>query len=210
MKTKVLTILFIGVLLILTACQSAAVAEDDEPPAPEEPEVSAQIDEPSETEEPEVSAESDEPSAPEEAELGVESKWMASRFTSTFVPVYIVFEPGDKCTLEGHKYSVALYQGAFGYKIYVKDDQYENYMVAISTITEEGKTIEDLKAHTQAAMQPSYTDLWHFTVVGPNSVSLISDLIDPPKGELYFTCMVQGPDEWKIIDTLGPFEVPGP
>jgi hypothetical protein len=140
--------------------------------------------------------------------LGVESEWLATRFTKMVVPVEIVFEPGDKCSFEGNENAVSIIQGGFGYKIYVKDDSYENYMVAISTITEEGYTIEDLKAHTDAATQPAYTDLWHFTVVGPNSVSLISDLIDPPKGELYFTCMVQGPDAWKIIDTLGPFEVP--
>jgi hypothetical protein len=140
--------------------------------------------------------------------LGVESEWLSTRFTKIVVPVEIVFEPGDKCSYEGNESSLSLIQGVFGYKIYVKDDKYENYMVAISTIIEEGYTIEDLKAHTDAATQPPYTDLWHFIVVSPNSVTLINDLIDPPVGELYFTCMVQGPDEWKILDTLGPFEVP--
>jgi hypothetical protein len=140
--------------------------------------------------------------SPEEA-LGVESEWMAARFSNRVVGNEIVFEPGDKCSLNITDISGGPAEGDFAYKIIVQDDTYENYMIVISTL-HEGYTIEDLKAHQSPQVQPPYTDLWHFVVVGPDSVTLLADLIAPPVGELYITCMIQGPDEWKILDTLGP------
>gem|GEM_PF-2966892 len=142
--------------------------------------------------------------SPEEV-LGVESEWMARSFPNRIIGNQIVFEPEDKCSLNITDTSSGPTTDGFGYKIVVKDDTYENYIIVISTL-HEGYTIEDLKAHQSARVQPPYTDLWRFVVVGPDSVTFLADLIAPPVGELYITCMIQGPDEWRILDVLGPIE----
>ena len=138
--------------------------------------------------------------------LGVENEWRLSYSGEGklwLTNAVIVFESGDKCSL-------TIYENAstetFAYKILVKDDTYDNYMVAVNTL-HEGYTIEDLKSYTKTMPGPSFADLVRFDVVDPGSTTFMGSAAGIDEGELYFTCMVQGSGEWKIIDVLGPLKV---
>jgi hypothetical protein len=117
----------------------------------------------------------------------------------------IIFEPGDKCTLEIHE-GYMIDEGSL--RILVKDNKYDNYMIAVSTL-DEGYTLEDLKAYQPANASPSFTKLIAYYILDPDSATGIADFITIDEGELYFTCQVQGPDAWKNIDSLGPLSISG-
>ncbi|MFN2302329.1 MAG: hypothetical protein ACK2TV_01225 [Anaerolineales bacterium] len=116
----------------------------------------------------------------------------------------IIFEPDDKCTLKVNQDA----ENGVALKILVKDDTYENYMIAVSTM-DEGYTLEDLKSYESAQVAPPYTDLIAYYVFDPGSATIIADMLSIDEGELYFTCQVQGPDSWKNIDSLGPLVITG-
>ena len=140
----------------------------------------------------------------EAAELAAENQFRVSRFSSA-VLAEITFEPGDKCTL---KINNDAQHNEVALKILVKDDTYENYMIAVSTM-DEGYTLEDLKSYQSAQVAPPYTDLIAYYVFDPGSAMILLDntMNMDWGGELYFTCQVQGPDAWKNIDSLGPLWV---
>jgi len=140
----------------------------------------------------------------EATELAAENDFRVKRF-DIGNNAEIIFEPGDKCTL---KVNQDAKHGAVALKILVKDDTYENYMIAVSTM-DEGYTLEDLQDYQSAQVSPSYTDLIAYYVFDPGSATLIADLLSIDEGELYFTCQVQGPDAWKNIDSLGPLVITG-
>jgi len=141
-----------------------------------------------------------------EKELGVENEWRlaySGKGKQWATNAEIVFEPGDKCSLTIYKDS---WTGALAYKVLVKDDTYDNYMIAIDTL-DEGYTIEDLKSYENPSISPSYANLVRYDVFDPGSATFIADVTIIDEGELYFTCMVQGGDEHKIIDVVGPLVV---
>jgi hypothetical protein len=115
----------------------------------------------------------------------------------------LVFEPGDKCSMTIYKDASS---DSFAYKVAVKDDTYDNYMVALDTL-DEGYTIEDLRAHTNPSYAPSFANLVGFYAFDPGSTTFMGTGISIEEGDVYFTCMVQGEDAWKVIDVLGPLKV---
>ena len=140
----------------------------------------------------------------EATELAAENDFRSKQFDKAN-NAEIIFEPGDKCTL---KVNQDAENGAVALKILVKDDTYENYMIAVSTM-DEGYTLEDLKGYKPANVSPPYTDLIAYYVFDPGSAMILVDTTMNMDwgGELYFTCQVQGPDAWKNIDSLGPLWV---
>lgn len=142
-------------------------------------------------------------------ELGVENDWRlgyTAKGKKWETNAEVVFEPGDKCSMTIYKDASP---GGFAYKIAVKDDTYDNYIVAVDTL-DEGYTIEDLKAHTIPYSGPSFANLISFDVVDPGSTTFTGNLTRIEEDEIFFTCMVQGPDEWKIIGVVGPLPVKDP
>jgi len=144
-------------------------------------------------------------------ELGEENQWRldhTGKGKQWATNAEIVFEPDDKCSMTIYKDAS---KGSFAYKILVKDDTYDNYMVAVQTL-DEGYTIEDLKKYpnNQAFRAPDYVNLLRFDAVDPGSTTFMGGGISIEEGELYFTCMIQGPDAWRIIGHLGPLQVKDP
>ncbi len=139
-------------------------------------------------------------------ELGVENEWRldhSGKGKQWQTNAEIIFEPSDKCSMTIYNDSST---GGLAYKVLVKDDTYDNYMIAIDTL-DEGYSIEDLKAYENPNVGPSFANLVRYDVFDPGSTTFIGDAIIIDEGELYFTCMVQGGDQYKIIDVLGPLEV---
>ena len=141
-------------------------------------------------------------------ELGVENPWR-HKYTKEHgiwsTDAEIVFEPGDKCTMTIFEETVM----GFAYTILVKDDTYDNYMVAIGTL-DEGYTIADLNAYPndRAYAQPDFLRLISFHVVDPGSTTFLGDSVQIEEGgDYYITCQVQGEDGWKIIGHQGPIHI---
>ena len=142
-------------------------------------------------------------------ELGVENDWRlgyTAKGENWGTNAEIVFEPGDKCSITIYKDASP---GSFAYKIAVKDDTYENYMIAVDTL-DEGYTIEDLRSHTIPYPGPAFANIISFDVVDPGSTTFMGNVTIIEADEIFFTCMVQGPDEWKIIGVLDPLPVTDP
>lgn len=91
------------------------------------------------------------------------------------------------------------------YEIVTNDPTYQNYMVVYMTL-DPGKTLADLEAWTSAD-RPPYAQFVALDIVSPQSRTAHS-LPTIDGGELYFSCLVQGPDTLKIIGSVGPVEVP--
>jgi len=176
--------LFIFMSMVLAACQQPTVAPTEEPPVVLEP-----------TEEPVVMEPTEEPK-----ELGTENDFRIKEF-GNWSNAEITFEPGDKCTLKVIRdASVDPVQ----IKILVKDDTYDNYLIAAFTL-KEGYTIEDLPDSTSRS--PYGTNMVAHYVFDPGSATFIR-VWGVDAGELYFTCQVQGPDAMKNIERgLGPLVV---
>jgi hypothetical protein len=124
---------------------------------------------------------------------------------SSNVNVVITFNPGDQCSME----IINPIEGpAMRYEIVTNDQTYQNYVIWTLTL-DPGKTIEDLKAAPQSPYNPPrFVSVVNGNVVSSMSRSWIFSLPDMTKGPFYFICMVQGPQDIKIIDHLGPVEVP--
>ena len=120
------------------------------------------------------------------------------------VNVIISFNPGDQCTMEIIN---PIEGGAMRYEIVTNDQTYQNYVIWTLTL-DPGKTIEDLKNAPQSPYNPpSFAGVVNGNIVSPMSRAWIFSLPDMTKGPFYFVCMVQGPQDIKIIDHLGPVEV---
>ena len=144
-----------------------------------------------------------------EKELGVENQWRLShsgKGKQWQTNAEIVFEPNDKCSLTIYKDAS---KGSFAYKILVKDDKYDNYIVSIETL-DDGYTLEDLKAWESPSSAPSFMNLMRYDVFDPGSSTFLGGPVNVEEGELYFTCIVQGEGDYKIIDVLGPLAVKDP
>jgi hypothetical protein len=139
----------------------------------------------------------------EATELAAENNYIKS--FDNAIHGEITFEPGDKCTLKVNQ-GALIDEGTL--KILVKDDTYENYMIAVSTM-DEGYTLEDLQNYESATVPPLYTQLNAFYVLPPGSATIIADFTTIDEGELYFTCQVQGSNIKKNIDSLGPLVITG-
>lgn len=141
--------------------------------------------------------------------LGLENKWrstytkLGGKWQTNFV---ITFEPGDKCTLTVYNNPRV---NSFAYTILVKDNTYDNYLVAIDSL-DEGYTIEDLKAHKPAHYAPSFANLISYQAVDPGSTTFLGEVLNIEPGDYYITCQVQGPDAHKNIAVLGPVHVDSP
>jgi len=141
--------------------------------------------------------------------LGVENKWrntytrLGGMWGTNFV---ITFEPGDKCTLTVYSNPRA---NSFAYTILVKDDTYDNYLVAIDSL-DEGYTIDDLKAYKPAHIPPRFANLISYHAVDPDSTTFLGEVHNIEPGDYYITCQVQGPDSHKNLEVLGPVHVNPP
>jgi hypothetical protein len=118
----------------------------------------------------------------------------------------ITFNPGDQCSIEMVN---TITQPELNYEIVVNDKTYQNYVVVIFTLLP-GYSIKDLEAWPKYATDqiPPYSHLIKFDIVNPMSRTWMGGPIDISEGPLYFGCLVEGPDELRIIGNLGPVEVP--
>jgi len=116
--------------------------------------------------------------------------------------VVITFDKGDQCSM---KVFGPLVDTQMNIEIEVNDSSYQNYMVVYMTL-DPGKTLADLETWTSAD-RPPYAQFVALDIVSPQSRTAHS-LPTIEKGELYFSCLVQGPDALKIIGSVGPVDVP--
>jgi hypothetical protein len=124
--------------------------------------------------------------------------------------VIITFEPGDKCSMEVVHPITGYDWNTLNYEIVVNDQTYQNYLVDAFTV-DPGMTPEDIlngPPPASASIPPSYVHLKDVTFVNPMSRTLHAAEITITEGPFYFVCSVQGPDALKIIETLGPLDVP--
>ena len=121
---------------------------------------------------------------------------------SSYSNAVITFDQGDKCSL---KVLNQLTGPELNYEIVVNDPTYQNYMVVYMTL-DPGKKLPDLEAWT-VADSPPFAHSLGLDFVGPASRTGHS-IGTLPVGELYFSCLVQGPDLLKLIGSVGPIEVP--
>jgi len=149
-------------------------------------------------------------------ELGVENPWRSHHTKPNGLwrtNVELVFEPGDKSTMTIYDEACT---HSLGLSILVKDDTYENYMIAVMTL-DDGYTFEDLigfdfnplksmEVYPKDLLEsrPPYTRLISLFAVDPDSTSYIGDSVNIDAGELYFTFIVQAEEGEKIIGHHGP------
>lgn len=122
--------------------------------------------------------------------------------------VIITFEPGDKCSMDILRPVTGNDWNTLTYEIVVNDQTYQNYLVDAITV-DPGMTLEEMKAGPQPpAPIPSWVHLKEVTFLNPMSRTLQAAEITLSEGPFYFICVVQDPGDMRIIDTLGPLEVP--
>jgi hypothetical protein len=127
--------------------------------------------------------------------------------------VIITFDKSDQCSMEVINPVRASYfnqaWNQVSYEIVVNDQTYQNYVVWIGSV-DPGTTQAQIDAVDKYATSspPSWLNLIQGTIVYPMSRTFHTGAIDITEGPLYFTCMVQGPDNLKIIGNLEPLEVP--
>ncbi len=97
---------------------------------------------------------------------------------------------------------------SWSYEIVVNDQTYQNYIVGAVKL-EAGKTLKDLQDYSQSTSinlaPPSWATLYLLDFVEPLSrtfhgVTLTGD-------PLYFSCLVQGPGDQRVIDNFGPVNI---
>lgn len=120
----------------------------------------------------------------------------------SYANVVITFDKGDKCSMEVINPPTG---PELNYEIVVNDTTYQNYMVVYMTL-EPGKTQADLQAWKVADSPPFATGLG-LDFVGPASRTGHA-IWTLPVGQIYFSCLVQGPGAQKLIGSVGPVEVP--
>ncbi len=120
----------------------------------------------------------------------------------SYANVIITFDKGDKCSMELRTPPTV---PELNYAIVTNDTTYQNYMVVYETL-DPGKTLADLQAW-KVADSPPFAHGLGLDFAGPASRTGhgISNL---PAGQLYFSCLVQGPGAQKLIGSVGPVDVP--
>ncbi len=133
-------------------------------------------------------------------------RWVWTRDSTN---VIITFEPGDKCSMEVTNPITGYDWNTLTYEIVVNDQTYQNYLVDAFTV-DPGKTPGDIlnTPPVSSSIPPSYVHLKEVTFLNPMSRTLQAAEITMSEGPFYFVCSVQGPDALRIIETLGPLEVP--
>ena len=116
--------------------------------------------------------------------------------------VMITFDKGDKCSMEVLN---PLTGPGMNLEIEVNDTTYQNYMVVYMTL-DPGKTLADLQAW-KVAGSPPFAHGLGLDIASPASRTAHA-IWTLPVGQLYFSCLVQGPGELKLIGSVGPVEVP--
>jgi hypothetical protein len=129
-------------------------------------------------------------------------------YTKDLANVIITFDPGDKCSLELIKPTE---DNGLAFDLVVNDQTYENYAVAIVSL-EEGKGINDLEAYHKeggASYQnpPPWSNLEEIEIVQPMSRTFhaVHVLTSP----LYFVCLVQGPENQRVIEEFDGIDISG-
>ncbi len=116
--------------------------------------------------------------------------------------VIITFDKGDKCSM---KLRTPPTGPELNYEIVTNDTTYQNYMVVYMTL-DPGKTLADLQAWKIAGSPPFATGLGlDFVSPASRTGHAIWTL---PAGQIYFSCLVQGPGAQKLIGSVGPVEIP--
>lgn len=123
----------------------------------------------------------------------------------------ITFSPGNKCSLDILQPSAGRLSNAFpsyAYEIVVNDQTYQNYYVGVVTL-DEGKSLTDLEEFDKTAIgsvrPPSFSDLQAVEIVPPMSRTFHG--VKMPDSPIYFVCVIQGPDDQRVIEEFGPVEV---
>ena len=122
--------------------------------------------------------------------------------------VIITFEPGDKCSMEVTNPITGDDWNTLTYEIVVNDQTYPNYLVDAFTVDPGMKLAEIVAGSTSSSIPPPFVHLKEVTFINPMSRTLQAAEITMSEGPFYFVCSVQGPDALRIIETLGPLEVP--
>jgi hypothetical protein len=125
-------------------------------------------------------------------------RWSIASYTN----VVITFDKGDKCSMEVIN---PLTGPGLNYEIVTNDPTYQNYMVVYMTL-DPGKTLADLEAWTVAG-SPPFAHSLGLDIASPASRTAHA-IWTLPVGQLYFSCLVQGPGALKLIGSVGPVEVP--
>jgi hypothetical protein len=119
--------------------------------------------------------------------------------------IVITVDPGDKCSVTVRK---PLTSDFIFYEIVVNDQAYPNYLFGIETL-DPGKTLTDLEAlPKKLSGEPAWMSIELESDVSPMSRTWAKGSIDPTKGPLYITCLVEESNLLKIIGNFGPIEVP--
>jgi hypothetical protein len=122
--------------------------------------------------------------------------------------VIITFEPGDKCSMDIIHPITGSDWNTLNYEIVVNDQTYQNYLVDTFTV-DPGMTLADIEAgSTSISNMPPFVHLKEVTFINPMSRTLQAAAIAITEGPFYFVCVVQDPGDLRIIETLGPLEVP--
>ena len=121
---------------------------------------------------------------------------------SSYTNVVITFDKGDKCSM---KVINPITSPELNYEIVTNDPTYQDYMVVYMTL-DPGKTLADLEAWT-IADSPPFAHSLGLDIASPASRTAHA-IWTLPVGQLYFSCLVQGPDALKLIGSVGPVEVP--
>jgi hypothetical protein len=122
--------------------------------------------------------------------------------------VIITFDPGDKCSMEVIHPITGSDWNTLTYEIVVNDQTYKNYLVDTFTV-DPGMTLAEIEAgSTSSSIPPPYVHLKEVVFVNPMTRTLHASAVSITEGPLFFVCSVQGPGAQRIIEFLGPLEVP--
>jgi len=124
------------------------------------------------------------------------------RLIASYTNVVITFDKGDKCSMEVIN---PLTSPGLNYEIVTNDPTYHDSMVVYMTL-DPGKTLADLEAWT-IADSPPFAHSLGLDIASPVSRTAHANWT-LPVGQLYFSCLVQGPNALKLIGSVGPVEVP--
>lgn len=119
--------------------------------------------------------------------------------------VVITFDPGDKCSMEVKN---PVTSPNWAYEINVNDKTYQNYVVTVLFL-DEGKTLKDLQDYHEAnptsTTPPPFSKVPMVEIVQPLSSTWHG--ITLAGSQVYFVCIVQGPDDQRVIDEFGPVKI---
>lgn len=124
-----------------------------------------------------------------------------------YVDFRITFSPGQKCTLEVVKNTRS--EGMYTYEIVVDDQTFQNYAIVIMTMSDESKTLQDLKeyslTHTGVVDPPPFATMKTMEIVPPMTRTLHAVIM--PVSPIYVGCMIEGPVEQQVFEVFGPIDI---